>query len=439
MKLKSKTYYLRHENEILRYSDSRKSWIHIINKNNNYTNLTNYPNNFIEINNNVDFESDFSKIEKKLYDFVVVTDILELTDDIYKFLKKLNSLLKDDGKLLITTVNPKWNLIMLLLEFFKLKKPSPPRSYLQNKKIDSIAKSSGFEVVLNYGRQVFPFKLFGLGSFINLILEILFLRFNLGINNYLILNKNSQSDTEFSKTIIIPAKNEELNLVPLFNRIPKFESEYEIIFICGESKDNTLDVAFNIQKNNPDINIKVLKQASKGKGPGVLEAFKETSNDLIAILDSDISVEPETLIDFFEIVENRNADFVNGTRFVYKMEEGAMRKLNNLGNIFFQFIISIVISNKLTDSLCGTKVFKRELIENLYKWKELLKINDPFGDFDLIFSAAYSGNKIVEYPVHYKSRVYGSTQISRFRDGFKLLIYFINSLLVFKTTNNEIN
>tara|TARA_B100000902_G_C27303465_1_gene914106 strand:+ start:231 stop:1550 length:1320 start_codon:yes stop_codon:yes gene_type:complete len=439
MKLKSKTYYLRHENEILRYADSRKSWIHIINKNNNYINLTNYPNNFIEINNNVDFEHDFSEIENKLFDFIVITDILELTEDIYKFLKKLNCLLKDDGKLLITTVNPKWNLIMLLLEFFKLKKPSPPRSYLQNKKIDSIAKSSGFEVVLNYGRQVFPFKLFGLGSFINLILEILFLRFNLGINNYLILNKNSKRDTDFSKTIIIPAKNEELNLVPLFNRIPKFKSEYEIIFICGESKDNTLDVAFNIQKNNPDINIKVMKQVSKGKGPGVLEAFKETSNDLIAILDSDISVEPETLIDFFEIVESRNADFVNGTRFVYKMEEGAMRKLNNLGNIFFQFIISVVISNKLTDSLCGTKVFKRELIENLYKWKKLLKINDPFGDFDLIFSAAYSGNKIVEYPVHYKSRVYGSTQISRFRDGFKLLIYFINSILVFKTTNNEIN
>ena len=116
-----------------------------------------------------------------------------------------------------------------------------------------------------------------------------------------------------------------------------------------------------------------------------------------------------------------------------------MRKLNNIGNIFFQFIISIVISNKLTDSLCGTKVFKKELIEDLYKWQKLLKINDPFGDFDLIFSAAYSGNKIVEYPVHYKSRVYGSTQISRFRDGFKLLLYFVNSLLVFKTSNNEIN
>ena len=79
------------------------------------------------------------------------------------------------------------------------------------------------------------------------------------------------------------------------------------------------------------------------------------------MLDSDISVAPETLIDFFNIVEEGKADFVNGTRFVYKMEKGAMRKLNNLGNLFFQFIISIVINKKLTDSLCGTKVFKKLL------------------------------------------------------------------------------
>ena len=211
--------------------------------------------------------------------------------------------------------------MMLLLEYFKLKKPSPPRSYLQNKKIDSIAKSSGFDVVLNYGRQIFPFKIFGLGSLINLFLEILFLRFNLGINNYLILNKKSLNDTSCSKTIIIPAKNEELNLIPLFERIPRFQSKYEIIFICGKSKDKTLEVALDIQKDNPDINIKVLEQISKEKGLDI-RAFKETDNDLVAVMDSDISVSPETLI-LFEIVENKNvAALLMEHGLLYKMEEG---------------------------------------------------------------------------------------------------------------------
>ena len=86
-------------------------------------------------------------------------------------------------------------------------------------------------------------------------------------------------------------------------------------------------------------------------------SIKVAQHELIAILDSDISVDPNTLNDFFEIIETGRADFVNGTRFVYKMEHGAMRRLNSIGNLVFQFIISLLSIN-LTDSLCGTKVFK---------------------------------------------------------------------------------
>ena len=44
-----------------------------------------------------------------------------------------------------------------------------------------------------------------------------------------------------------------------------------------------------------------------------------------------------------------------------------------------------------------------------------------FGDFDLIFGAAKLNLKIVEIPVRYADRTYGSPQISRFRDGWLLL------------------
>ena len=66
-----------------------------------------------------------------------------------------------------------------------------------------------------------------------------------------------------------------------------------------------------------------------------------------------------------------------------------------------------------------------------------MKIKDPFCDFDLIFSTAYFGNKIVEYPVHYRNRKYGSTNISRFRDGWKLLFYFISSYIKFNSSNTS--
>jgi hypothetical protein len=46
---------------------------------------------------------------------------------------------------------------------------------------------------------------------------------------------------------------------------------------------------------------------------------------------------------------------------------------------------------------------------------------DPFGDFDLIFGAYKLNLKIVEVPIRYKERKYGTTNISRFRHGLILL------------------
>ena len=111
-----------------------------------------------------------------------------------------------------------------------------------------------------------------------------------------------------------------------------------------------------------------------------------------------------------------------------------MRYLNKKGNILFQFLIGIIIKKKLTDSLCGTKVFKKEFIQKLFWWQNTFKLKDPFGDFDLLFTAAFTGEKIIEYPVHYKSRIYGVTQINRFRDGFKLIFYLSKSYFVFNTS-----
>ena len=221
------------------------------------------------------------------------------------------------------------------------------------------------------------------------------------------------------------------NLIPLIKRIPHFNEEYELVVVYGDSKDKTEEVVLNLENVFPELNIKVLKQSSNGKANAVWEAVEVCDMELIAILDSDQSVDPETLEHFFEILENGNADFVNGTRLIYPMEDKAMRTINTLGNKIFQFLISLVIKQKLTDSLCGTKVFKKSSVKKIKYWQNSLSSKDPFGDFDLIFSAAYAGDKILEYPVHYRARVYGETQISRFRDGFKLIKYFLESYYLF--------
>ena len=432
MKINSETFYKNHINEISRYYSVNDSVLHVVNSESNIQVLDEFYDTL-----KIDISSQDNLMEfydDKKYDLVVITDLFELSDDIYLFLKNISKFINSNGKLLITSINPKWNNFIKVFEILKLKNTTKKRNYIHPKKINNIAKSTGFEIIHKNTRQILPFSIFGLGTFLNKVFEFLLSLLNIGIKTYTLFRIENSPKKEMSKSIIIPAKNEEGNLEELIERIPTFECQNEILIICGKSKDNTLEKSHKLAKQFKEKNIYVFEQTSKGKAGAVNEVLDNCSGELIAILDADISVDPETLDDFFEIIENGYADFINGTRLIYGKEKKAMRFLNTIGNLFFQFLISLVIKQKLTDSLCGTKIFKRENLDLLYDWQKTNIIKDPFGDFDLLFSAAYSGQKILEYPVHYRSRKYGSTQISRFKDGWKLLSYFLISLYKFNVS-----
>jgi len=430
VKISSKVYNRNHVNELVRYVKNSQDSIHLMSEKS--TNIDGFKElnkdlHLINENNLNDFIGSLSK----KYDLVIVTDLFEMTENIYEFFENIKLILKPDGKLLINSVNPKWNKILKFFELLGLKVSSEGRSVINPKNLNNIAKSSGFELNQFYSRQLFPFKLGFFGLFINKLLELILKPFNLGIKYYMVLAPYGLELSAKTKSIIIPAKNEEKNLIPLIERIPIFDDDYELIVVYGPSQDRTEEVVNNLNTTFPDIKIITLKQSKNGKANAVWEAVSIANNDLIAILDSDQSVDPETLLEFFNILESGNADFVNGTRLIYPMEDKAMRALNTYGNKIFQFLITLVIQQKLSDSLCGTKVFKKSNIIKILNWQKTLRTTDPFGDFDLIFSAAYAGDKILEYPVHYRARVYGETQISRFRDGFKLIKYFLESFYYF--------
>ncbi len=369
------------------------------------------------------------------YDCIILVDTIEISMEINNVLNFLKKYTKIDGKIILSSINPVWNKILSITELFRLKNQSKNRSYIHLKRIQPTLSSLGLETTKSYSRQYFPFKLLFIGSILNNILEILFFYFNLGIKTYIVIRNISEKSEkiDMSKTIIVPAKNEEGNLEELVRRIPFLGKKVELIISCGESKDRTFEVAKDLEANNLDI--KVIKQTKNGKANAVWEALEISSGEVVSILDADLSVDPEKLTDFFDVIELNRADFVNGTRLIYPMEKGSMRLINNFGNRTFQLLISRILNLPLTDSLCGTKVFKRSLIEKIKNWQNTLKIEDPFCDFDLLFAAAYSGEKILEVPIHYRARTYGNTQISRFKDGFKLIKYLIKSFYKFNTSS----
>lgn len=425
-KLNSKNFYKNHNNELIKFYNTQFKTLHIINGNEQSQSIfTKNSTYFVKEGENV-----IEKLDKsKLYDQLILTNFIENSQDFVKTFPKYEQLLSEDNKVIISTINSKWNIFVVILSTLKIIKSKRPTNYITKKTIENTFKGFGYTLTKNYTRQIFPFKLFYIGTAINIFLEILFFRFNLGLKSYFVFVKNKRNAIKkASKTLLIPAKNEEGNLDELISRI-NLDSKTQIIFIIAKSKDNTLEKAQEISKHNKEYKFLVLEQISNGKKNAVNEALPYVENELVAILDSDISVDPEELNNFFEIIEKDLGDFVNGTRLIYSMEQGAMRLLNNFGNRIFQKFVSFVIKENITDTLCGTKVFKKDLVETILLWDKNLFYKDPFGDFNFIFAASSIGERIVDYPIHYRSRRYGSPQISRFRDGYKLFLNFLNSIV----------
>jgi len=98
-----------------------------------------------------------------------------------------------------------------------------------------------------------------------------------------------------------------------------------------------------------------------------------------------------------------------------------MRFLNLLGNKFFSIAFTWLLDRPFKDTLCGTKVIFRDDYSYLKQNRTFFGEFDPFGDYDLLFGAHKLNLKMVEVPIRYKERTYGTTNISRFKHGFLLL------------------
>jgi glycosyltransferase involved in cell wall biosynthesis len=281
-----------------------------------------------------------------------------------------------------------------------------------------------------------PFGALGIGSTINSILSAIPILRWFGLAQVLVLRPILPDAKNRSLSVVIPARNERGNIENALKRLEGFRHcELEIIFVEGHSTDGTWE---EIERLIPlyQYRFKIVKAQQKGKGKAdaVRLGFSLATNDLLTVLDADLTMPPEHLERFYLAYARGLGDFVNGSRLVYPMEGEAMRFLNWLGNIFFAKALSSVLDVTIGDSLCGTKLLSRRDYQRFSAWRADFGEFDPFGDFELIFPAAIFGLGIVDVPVRYLARTYGSTSIHRFYHGWILLKMTLTGLLRIKIT-----
>ncbi len=342
--------------------------------------------------------------------------------DIQALLEELKTRLSRSSRVVIVAFNPYLQWLYGLALKLGLKSGDMPTTFVTLPDLDNICRLAGFERVRFRNVVYIPWRLLGIGSLINAVMPAIPLLRHLSLTSIITIRPLIASRKTPTASIIIAARNERGNIAPTIERLIAAGVRDEVVFVEGHSSDGTWEEIVRVRDAyGSQIPIKAFQQEGKGKGDAVHLGFDRASGELLAILDADLTVPPELVPKFVEAWTEGKAEFINGSRIVYPMEGKAMRFLNRLGNVFFAKALTWVLGVRLGDSLCANKLLSRADYERVKRWKNDFGDFDPFGDFELLFPAAILGMGVIDVPVRYRARTYGSTQISRFSDGFMLL------------------
>jgi len=362
-------------------------------------------------------------LQGEQFDYIVLSDLVGYLYDIRLVFERLRLVCHPRTRLVLHWYSRLWQPILVLAEKLGLKYPQPLLNWTTVEDISNLLHLAGFEVLHRRGHILFPKRVPLLSTFANRYLAHLPVLRWLCLTNWVIARPlGFQPFQEVPRvSVICPCRNESGNIEHIVNRLPLMGSHTELIFVEGHSKDNTLEQCRRVAAKTLEKDIKVFVQHGKGKADAVRLGFSKAAGDILMILDADLGVAPEDLPQFYDALVSGKGEFISGSRLVYAMDPRAMRFLNLMGNKLFALLLSWLLGQPIKDTLCGTKVLWRSDYELVAAGRKYFGEFDPFGDFDLLFGAAKLNLKIVEIPIRYRNRMYGSTNIRCWQHGWLLL------------------
>ena len=350
------------------------------------------------------------------FDFIILSDLVNDLWDVQCVLEQIKKLCAPRTRIILNFYSRLWQLPLGIAQSLNLATRNLYQNWLTREDIHNLLHLAGFEAIQTTQEILFPLPL---GSIANKFIVRLWPLPHLALSNVVIARPVLQRAQEPKVSVIVPARNESGNIRSIFERIPKMGRETELVFVEGHSKDDTF-AAIQREAASHRTPSLILQQSGIGKADAVRLGFAKATGDVLMILDADLTVPPEDLPRFYEALVSGKGEFINGVRLVYPMEKEAMQTLNFFGNKFFSLAFSWLLGQPIKDTLCGTKVLWKDDYERIAANRSYFGDFDPFGDYDLIFGAAKLNLKIVDLPIRYRERTYGSTNISRWKHGLLL-------------------
>lgn len=358
------------------------------------------------------------------FDLIILSDLVNDLWDVQEVFEQVARLSNRRTRLVLNFYSRLWEPPLALAGAIGLARPTLHQNWFTTEDVINLLQLSGFEPIRRWEEVLWPIGTPVVAEAANRYLVKIWPFRWMALTNFVLARpqpRAASGRTRPTVSVVVPARNEAGNILQLFSRLPEMGGGTEIVFVEGHSKDETFATIQREVARHPERRCQVFQQAGVGKGDAVRLGYAHATGDILMILDADLTVPPEDLPRFYEALQSGHGEFVNGVRLVYPLEGEAMRFFNLVANKFFGRAFSWLLGQPIKDTLCGTKVLWNTDYQLIAANRKHFGDFDPFGDFDLLFGAARLGLRIVDLPIRYRARTYGTTNIQRWRHGVLLL------------------
>ena len=226
--------------------------------------------------------------------------------------------------------------------------------------------------------------------------------------------------------VLIPTYNEAATIGDVVESFVADGFEH-VLVIDGDSDDSTRELA-------SEAGARVVEQSGTGQGSGKGQAVREAldryvEQPYVLMLDGDATYRPDEADRLLEPLLDGRAEHVIGNRFA-DMEDGAMTRLNRIGNSVINTSFSLIHGRNLTDILSGYRAFTLESVQRFNLTA------DGFGiETEMAVECVKHGVTTSVVPITYQARPDDSeTNLHPFRDGAVIIL----TLYRMAKTNNPL-
>ena len=223
-------------------------------------------------------------------------------------------------------------------------------------------------------------------------------------------------------SIIISCYNEEKTVKLFYKEIENVRKkefndiEFEYIFVDDGSKDNTLSIIKELNKNDKKVRY-ISFSRNFGKEAAMYAGLKESKGDYVTLMDADLQDPPSLLRKMYDIIKNEGYDAV-GTRRISRKGEPCIRSF--FARIFYK-IINKISNIEMVDGARDYRLMTRQVVNSILELTEYNRYSKGLWSF-VGFNIKWLEYENVE-------RIAGETKWS----FWKLFKYAIEGITAFST------